>query len=740
MKEKLIHYQNSIVDLLKGFQFLKAVLLTVGVISALLIFNAMGYQHLGISVTIGVLFSSASDVPGPLFKKVGGILLSTIIAAATTLIVSFASVSDYILIPVFLIVVFLISFLAVYGFRASLISFAGLFAAVLALPGLVETSIWIHAAFIAIGGLWYLLLSLLLFFFNPKKQEDYLLAECFALTADYIKTRAKLLARKENRRELIEKQLFLQKDLNEKHESLRELLISSRKTSGFSNSSTQKLYIFIELLDILELAMANPVNYEKMDWIFENEKNLLKSFEFQILAMADHLRLISNIYSSRRTYQILQPSKTGLDKIKSTLQNSKSRNIREKENENLLILHNMYDYQEKQYEKIAFISQIVANKNLILKEIQRKEAGKFLSPKEYSFSILLDNFNLKSPIFRHSLRLTVVILLGIIIGEFFHLEKVYWILFAIIVILRPNYGLTKQRSKERILGTIIGAVVAAGIVYFIQDLTVYAVLAAISFLLAFSLVQKNYKWSAAFITLNVVFIYALLSPDAFNLIQYRVLDTAIGAVLAFMGILFFWPSWESAGMEKLITESIEANQEYLKEIAQFYREKDKVPTSYKLSRKRAFLAMGNLSAAFQRMTQEPKFQQKDIGHVYELVVLNQTFLSSLASLGTYIQHHATTPASSHFESLVLYIQHNLNLSVANLKLEETKGQQDEESLVHAQNYLESKFRSLEKEKEDSGMDNNLKGNLQELQLVSSQLKWLLDVSQKLQKNTNIQSV
>jgi uncharacterized membrane protein YccC len=56
---------------------------------------------------------------------------------------------------------------------------------------------------------------------------------------------------------------------------------------------------------------------------------------------------------------------------------------------------------------------------------------------------------------------------------------------------------------------------------------VYAVLAFVSLVFAFALIQQNYKFAAALITISIIFVYSI-NPDAFEVIQYRVIDTVIG--------------------------------------------------------------------------------------------------------------------------------------------------------------------------------------------------------------------
>jgi hypothetical protein len=71
--------------------------------------------------------------------------------------------------------------------------------------------------------------------------------------------------------------------------------------------------------------------------------------------------------------------------------------------------------------------------------------------------------------------------------------------------------------------------------------------------------------------------------------------------------------------------------------------------SYSVARK-AFLAISNLNAAFQRLTKikiKTEFQL-----IYEIVTLNQTMISAIASIGNFISSHKTTPASIEFNILI----------------------------------------------------------------------------------------
>ena len=735
---------NYLEDLLKFFRspdFSKAVILSIAISLPIAVFSYLGNYEIGVAIAIGCLLSSPSDIQGSFSHKIIGVFLAAVLAGLVSLIFGYASVKLWILLPVLAFLVFGIAYLAVFGFRASLVAFSGLFAIVLSFANIsTELEVWERALLIVLGGLWYLSLSVLWHYLNPKRATEQLLAQTIELTAEYVKIRSKLLTDAANR-ESLQKELFrIQGELNEKHESLRDTLIRSRLNFGNSNYARKRLLIFIELVDILELAIANPVDYDKMDKVFGNNSVMPKKLSSLVESLGIQLEEIA-VSLQKNSYYTQKEIRDNLDSIQDGFSAFRENLDSNDNKEHMFLLQNLFDYLERQAQKINTIVRILYNLEDRKKVFpKKKEVLKFITPQDYDPKILLENLNLNSTIFRHSLRLAVVVLVGFSIGAYFSLDNAYWILLTIIVIMRPNYGLTKERSKQRIIGTLIGGAIAIGIVFFVKNQVVYAVLGLISLTLAFSLVQRNYKTAAVFITLSIVFIYSLLQPDVYNVIQYRIIDTMVGAGLAAFGNLVLWPAWEVKGIKNVMLKSIEANKIYLEEIARFYKKKGSLPTSYKLARKNAFLETGNLNTAFQRMTQEPKSKQKEISEVYEIVGINQTFLGALASLGTYIRNHKTTSASIHFETLV---QHTLQ----NLKnIENVLAEQKIEKLPNQKNTLEAgkalnrNFEDLLQKSETQIGDRvsyqgvDLQDQIREAHLVINQLNWLLELSEKLQKN------
>ncbi|WP_296618724.1 FUSC family membrane protein [Marivirga sp.] len=734
-------YIQKIRNFLNSSDFLKSVLVTFGIVVPVLIGIQIDQLPYFLSIAIGMFLTSSSDVPGSRKHKSIGILIASVIAVVATVIITSAASNLYILLPVMAVLIFGISYISVYGFRASLISFAGLLAIVLSFAHTqIGSEIFINAMFIGIGGLWSLLLSALFHPFLQKRQINNGLTECLQLTSQYIRIRGKLSITVQNENQLKDDLFNLQVKINESHEALRELLLSERQNSGFSNYKRKQLLIFIELIDILELSMANPANYEKINKLFKNQLYLINPFVDLVFEISNRLEQMADAMQKGRKLKQREDLEPMIEKCRENIQAYVNEVKLPKAREGALLLHNLLDYEENQLQKIQSMERIfhdLENQSKI--GLKSREGKRFITQQDYDLNILKENFSFKSPIFKHSARLTIVMLLGFGIGTYFSLQNTYWILLTIVVIMRPGYTLTKERSKHRLYGTLIGSAIAALIVLITQNTYVYAVLSILSLTLALSFIQKNYRTSSIFVTTSIVFIYALINPDAFEVIQYRVIDTIIGASIAFGAGSFLWPAWESYSINTTIIQALRANRKYLSEINRYYHQSEGL-TDYKLARKDAFLEMGNLNAAFQRMNQEPKAHQQNLGKINEIVSLNHTFLTAMAALGTFILNHKKDEVSEDFEIIINSVDTNLRQSLQTLlhknETENTATEKLEEAYLHLEEKYENlvAIRTKELEKEQSKpIDPDFRKNLQATRLISDQLKWLVSISGNLKK-------
>ncbi|MBP8754970.1 MAG: FUSC family protein [Chitinophagales bacterium] len=715
---------------MKSISFTRAVRVGIAVTLPAVIALQFGHLEIGMAMSFGAFWSSPSDATGSFRHKKVGILISAALVMIVSFIKGYLHFDFWLLLSVLGLMTFAIAFISIYGFRASLISFSGLMALALSFPNESEVlEVYQYAVLIGLGGLWYLFLSIIWNLINPKAETEEFLSETFLLTAEFIELRGKLVDPNEDRESLQVKLLKLQSELTDNHETLREILVLTRKTSGRSNYQDKRLLIFVQLVEMLETAIANPVNYNRMDVLFRNHGQYVKRFQDLIFEISFQLKKISE---AENNYKKLPKN----DKIRQCFTDVKLE-IALLHNrlyyEEYLMLQNFIEYQEKQFEKLKRIKWLLGDPDLTeIEFIDRKNAKRFLPLQDYDPNLLVRNFSFKSPIFRHSLRLAATVIIGYALGSIFAFQNPYSILLIVIVIMRPSYGLTRNRAKDRLIGTLIGGAIAFGLVFLIQTPYIYGIMGVISLVIAVSLLQKNYKASATFITLSAVFIYAILSPDVLNLIKFRILDTLVGVGLSYAAMRWLWPTWEFTEINESIEKSVKANKDFLYKITEYYKQKGNIPTSYNIARKEAFLETSNLNAAFQRMTQEPKSKQKELDKVYELVVLNHTFLTSLASLSTYIQNNKTTEASVRFITATETIDTNLERV---LKCLNDKKCDEPEIISNNDPVFEDQlpnFKSLEI-KNLTPKDEAIVRNLQETHLVWEQLKWMYSISNKMLK-------
>lgn len=726
----------------KSSHFFRGVVITLSLIIPLLTFNSLGLMGIAPSFVFGAFLNSPSDIPGSLRRKIIGTLVSIVLTVLITVVFLYSNQNFTLTLILIGIVTFGISFLSAFGFRASLAGFSGLLAMVLALAVDKSThfEIWSHAFYMFLGGLWYLLASATFHKIIPNKDDDQLLSETLKLTGEYLKIRAKLLITGEDREPLINQTFILQSQINEKHETLRELLLATRKRSGRSHFDEKRLLIFISLVDIFELVIANSWDYEKFDALFGKDSKHLEKFSKLNLSMSQQLIELSHVIITKDEIPDNKNIEKCLLEAHNTIADYISIHKLPQAREGALTMRNLHDFQKKILQEVEAIRYALTNITKTSKvTLKRSEASQFLTLQEYKPRMLFQHFAFDSVILRHGLRLTIAMAFAYIVGSIFEIQNAYWIMLTVLVILRPNYGLTKERAKDRIIGTVIGGAIAFGVVLLTQNEIVYGVLAVTSLILAFALMQQNYRWAAALVTLNVVFVYSFITPNAFSVIQYRVIDTILGGVISYAAIYTLFPRWEALNLKSVLIKAIKKNNSYLLATQNLYIDKEANQLSYKLARKEAFLALSELSAAFQRITQDPKSKQVEFRLIYNIVTLNQTILSGIATLGSFIQSHKTTPISLETSALFSKITNTLSRTAILLDEEHEFKVQPHGNIREAKEKLLESYQLL-----SEGRDENIKDGffkiekadlheLQEAHLVSNQLIWLVSLSSNLRK-------
>ncbi len=721
-----------------GTNFTNALKAAISAIIPVLIFSKLGYLEMGLTIALGALFTLPSDIPSNLKHKIKGIIVTVLFFSAANFLINLTYPYPIIFFPTFCILVFSLSMLAVYGQRATMVAFSSLLIISISFSHIHSGWEMIrHSLLLLSGGLFYLLISILFYYINPHRYTELQIEKCIHLTSKYLKLRGDLWELNSDRKEITKKQLILQVELNEVHENIREILIRNRTDYGSSNQNRKMLLAFISLVEIMELAVSTSFDHNKLHEKFGEQPKVLKTYQNLAYNLAKNLKSLSKKIRNRKT----NPSKNDLNDVLCKFEiaiNEYEKKLGKNASEGVLMLTNMSHYAEKQVGKIKNLEKIFTS-NTKLKDLNGREIEfqKLITKDYYPISTLVENLSFSSLAFRHSLRITATLLIGFIIGKFLPFQNVYWILLTIVVIMKPGYGLTKERTFNRFLGTIIGGVIGFLVLSTGPGQLILGGLTIFFLILGLSFNPSNYKIGTLFITLHVIFIFAILNPTDGDIVLYRILDTFVGASLAILANYFFWPFWEFLNTNENIENSVKAIRDYLLQISIFYNNKQDINSNYRLARNRAFIEIGNLMASFQRMLQEPKSKQNNLQQVYKITVINNAMLSSAASLGTYTQTHKTTDASESFNSVFNKIISNLDQAIAilngNIDLKEIENLSNDNL---NSSFIEIKKIRVKQKSEETELDEeDLKIKLEETQMVKEQLIWLTNLSANIVKTS-----
>ncbi len=138
-----------------------------------------------------------------------------------------------------------------------------------------------------------------------------------------------------------------------------------------------------------------------------------------------------------------------------------------------------------------------------------------------------------------AIQAATAVLLTILICEYFHLERSYWATLTSLLLISQTWGESIKKAFERVSMTILGGITGTVLYFFLSDqlllpdqqlLIFFIITVSVFFALFFLTIE--YLISVFFITLIIVFLFALLSQWNFHILNVRIYETLIGAVIA----------------------------------------------------------------------------------------------------------------------------------------------------------------------------------------------------------------
>ncbi|QMU69292.1 FUSC family protein [Streptacidiphilus sp. P02-A3a] len=195
------------------------------------------------------------------------------------------------------------------------------------------------------------------------------------------------------------------------------------------------------------------------------------------------------------------------------------------------------------------------------------------------------HWNWSSPVLRHAVRVGVVAAVGEILGRSLPFQHGYWAPMTAVMVMRPDFSQTYARGVARLAGTVLGVVVATGIIRLTHPSAwICAGLAVVSIGGAYLLMRTGYAAMSTCITGYVVFLLAMGGEANTSTVEDRVLLTLLGGLLALIAYAVF-PTWQTVRLPDRLAAYVEAGGRYSAAAVDAYAE----PTEHSRALLRAAL-------------------------------------------------------------------------------------------------------------------------------------------------------
>jgi len=249
--------------------------------------------------------------------------------------------------------------------------------------------------------------------------------------------------------------------------------------------------------------------------------------------------------------------------------------------------------------------------------------------------------SLKSAALRTAARFAVMLMFGSSMALFFNIPKPYWVLMTIMFVSQNSYSATRVRIQHRALGTLAGLVIAAATLRFqVAESWVLMAMLAIT-LVSYLFIRKFYGWATIGFTVTAVYSLQLLTLNGSQFLLMRLLDTVMGCLIAFGGMVWLWPQWQSGLMRQNAHDALEAYQEALQMLLGSEQGADKLA----YQRIRVNQAHNALFNSLNQAMQEPGFNDRYLSDMKLWVTHSQFIVEHINAMTILAREHTMlTPA------------------------------------------------------------------------------------------------
>ena len=537
------------------------------------------------------------------------------------------------------------------GSRYATISYGALVVAVYAMLGVNLFDYWYEQPlYLVLGAMWYGVLTSISYLVFPVRKLQDNLTDCYDRLGSFLEAKSNLfdadLDDREFEQALIELSLVNSKLVATLNTTKASLLTRLKGDRGQKDTRRSLQYYFVAQ-DIHERGDSAHIDYQTLAREFRYSDIL---FRFQRLLSHQSRACIELAKCIRlhRPYQHNPHFARAFERLKQSIQAQMAQQ-RDPMHLNALrlILANLKEID-------AQLANMQTERLLLQKETQQAsgqpaEIERYGIDEQYSDDQLRDdslqglediwqrvkqNLSPESVLFRHAIRLSLVLLMGYVFIQWTGLNHGYWILMTVLFVSQPNFNATKRRLKLRISGTLAGVLIGLPVLYFIPSVEGQLIILIIAGVLFFELRSRQYAQATAFITLLALISFNL-DGSGFDAAVPRIVDTIIGCLFAWIGVSFIWPDWQFRRLPRMINNALSSQCEYLAEVIQHYHVGKSNAMNYRIKRRIAHNADAEIASFISTLATEPDQDAMQVSQYFRFLCLNHTFLSYISALGAH---------------------------------------------------------------------------------------------------------
>lgn len=617
----------------------------------------IGEVKLTIPLTLGVVAAALTDLDDRLTGRLRNL--------AITLVCFFiASASVELLFPwpplfALGLTVSTIGFILLGGLgqRYATIAFGALLIAIYTMLGVTLYDHWyLQPLFLLAGAVWYNLLTLsghLIFPIRPLQDN---LARSYEQLARYLELKSRLFdpdLEDESQAPLYDLALAngqLVATLNQTKVSLLTRLRGDRGQRG----TRRTLQYYFVAQDIHERASSSHIQYQTLRDQFRYSDVMFR-FQRMLSMQAQACQKLSRAILLREPYQHDAHFERAFMHLDAALDRVRASGASDEQINALgFLLNNLraIDAQLATIESVQTTAPAGSNTETLL-------ADDRLGGLNDIWLRLRRNMSPESALFRHAVRMSLVLCAGYAFIQFTGLQHGYWILLTSLFVCQPNYNATRHRLALRIIGTLVGVAIGLPVLLLVPSIVGQLVLIVLTGVLFFAFRNVQYAHATMFITLLVLLCFNLLG-EGFEVALPRIIDTLIGCAIAWAAVSFIWPDWKFRNLPRVLDRAMNANCRYLDAILEQYHQGRDNRLAYRVARRDAYNRDAELASVVSNLSTEPRADGAQRETAFRLLCLNHTFTSYISALGAHREKLSTPDILALLDDAVCYVDDALH--------------------------------------------------------------------------------